>query len=475
MIEAGNAHTWRAQPKQREFLTLKCKEAMYGGAAGGGKSDALLIFAILYAQKYHGSKILILRRTLQELQKEGSLIPRSLELLSNTGWQYRDQKKKWYAPNGSVIEFGYCEAEKDVYQYQSAQYEVIIFDELTHFTEFQYLYMFSRCRSAKGFPACVRSATNPGNIGHAWVKKRFVTVCPPGQVHRSELKNPVTGKMETVERCFIPARVWDNKILLENDPGYLLFLQALPENERRALLDGDWDVFKGQYFGEWRYDLHVCKPFEIPEDWHRERAFDWGMAKPLAHYWVAVNPQGKAYVYREYYKTGKTAQVAAQEILALSAKEKYRFTHADPSIFSKKGEGPESIGEQMRRIMGPIMPSKNDRINGWMAVRKWLEIAPDGLPWLQVFDTCENLIRTLPEQIYDEIDVEDLNTDGEDHAVDAIRYWAVMRHAPPKEKEADRLKDLPLKDQGFWERWNAEQKLMKRKEGIQSLVEELGI
>lgn len=473
--KSSNAHTWRAQPKQREFLTLKVKEALYGGAAGGGKSDALIIFAILYALKYSGAKILILRRTLQELQKEGSLIPRSLELLSGTNWEWREQKKKWYAPNGSVIEFGYCESEKDVYQYQSAQYEVIIFDELTHFTEFQYTYMFSRCRSAKGYPSCVRAGTNPGNIGHAWVKKRFVSVCPPGQIHRTELVNSYTGKTEVMERCFIPAKVWDNRVLMEKDPGYLLYLQSLPENERRALLDGDWDVFKGQYFGEWRYDLHVCKPFEIPEDWHRERVFDWGMAKPLAHYWIAMSPQGRAYVYREYYVTQKTALMAAEDIKRMSGGESYRATYADPSIFSKKGEGTESIGEQMRKVIGSIMPAKNARINGWMAVRRWLEIAPDGKPWLQVFENCENLIRTLPEQIYDELSVEDLNSEGEDHAVDAIRYWAVMRHSPPKEKQEDKISHLKLNEQAFWGRFHEEQKQKRSQTGLEGLIQDLSI
>lgn len=450
MVEqAENILTWAAQPKQKEFLELKVKEALYGGAAGGGKSDALLIFAILYATKYPGSKILILRRTLQELQKEGSLIPRSLELLSDTDWRWREQKKKWYAPNKSVIEFGYCESEADVYQYQSAQYEVIIFDELTHFTEFQYTYMFSRCRSVRGYPSCVRSATNPGNVGHAWVKARFVTICPPGKIHRTELKNPLTGNVETLTRCFIPARVWDNKILIEKDPQYLLFLQGLPENERRALLDGDWDVFKGQYFPEWRYDKHVIKPFPIPAEWtSRYMCMDWGMAAPLACYWIVIAPNNRAFVYREHYKAGDIASVAAKAIKEKCEYPEYPFW-VSPDIFSKRGEAPESIAETFKKELG-FTPkrAKNDRVNGWMRMREWLNIAPDGLPWMQFFDTCSNIIRTLPEQIYDDKHVEDMSGKGEDHGCEAIRYFSVMRPRKSEVKEIDPvIAALPLKDQ----------------------------
>lgn len=466
---------WKAQPKQLEFLQAVTREALYGGAAGGGKSDALLAFAIAYALKYKGARILILRRTIAELQKEGSLIPRSHELLAEKGWKWNEQKKKWKASNGSVIEFGYCEAEKDVHQYQSAQYEVIIFDELTHFTEYQYTYMFSRCRSVKGYPACVRAATNPGNIGHAWVKKRFIDPVPPGTVHRSELKNEITGKTEVVTRVFIPAKVSDNKILMDMDPNYVLFLQSLDPATKAALLDGSWDSFQGQYFPEFDRRLHTCRPFPIPDDWIRERVFDWGMAAPLAHYWIALSPEGRAYVYREYYQTGKRAELAGEEIHRMSGNEKYRLTQADPSIFAKKGEGSESIGEQMKRKMGTIMPAKNARVNGWMAMRKWLGIAPDGLPWLIFFDTCVNAIRTIPELIHDELHPEDLNSDGEDHAADAIRYWCSGRNSPPKAKEGDNLKHLPLKDQAFWMRHHEEQQAKRGSKDVPGILEGLQI
>ena len=290
---------------------------------------------------------------------------------------------------------------------QSAQYADIEFDELTHFSNFQYEYLKSRIRSAAGVPVAVRSASNPGNIGHAWVKDRFVTITTPGKVY----VDPVTGK----DRVFIPARVYDNPILMKNDPGYVERLKSLPEHERRALLDGDWDVFKGQYFYEWRYDLHVVKPFPIPREWPRERSIDWGMAKPLSCHWYAISPDGRAYCYREYYATGRQAGDAGRDIRDLSQGEKYVRTWCDPSMFAKKGEGVESIAAQMQRSLGMLMPSKNERVSGWQAVRKCLSIAPDGLPFIQFFDTCVNMIRTMPQLIYDQLRVEDLDSEGEDH------------------------------------------------------------
>jgi len=461
-----NQLKWKAQPKQKEFLRLKVREALYGGAAGGGKSDALLAFACLYATKYAGSKILILRRTLAELQKEGSLIPRSLDLLSNTDWYYRDQKKKWFAPNGSVIEFGYCESESDVHQYQSAQYEVIIFDELTHFTEFQYTYLFSRCRSVKGYPACVRAATNPGNVGHAWVKKRFVSSAPHGTVQEIAIKNVVTNEMQSITRCFIPAKVWDNKILMDNDPNYILFLQSLPENERKALLDGDWDVFKGQYFYEWRYDRHVVEPFTIPSHWKRYVAMDWGMADPLACHWYAIDEDGRAWVYRELYTKGLIGSVAAEKINEMTPlDEKIESFVVSRDIFSKRGEAPESIGQTFVRklerfsVVAVKLTGKKPRVSGWMKVREWLADAPDGLPWMMFFNTCIHMIRTLPEQIYDEKNVEDM-AQLEDHCAEELRYFSVTHHRKPI-VEDNKYKDLPMKDQDRLLRDDRERKAQK--------------
>lgn len=477
--DISKAH-WIAQPKQEEFLHQKTYEALYGGAAGGGKSDALLAFSIARRIKYPKSKGLILRRTIEELRKEGSLIPRSFELLHGK-WRWVGSEKKWIAPNGSVIEFGYCKYEKDVYQYQSAQYDDICIDELTHWTEFQYEYLKSRARSARGIPVGIRCATNPGNIGHAWVKKRFVTICPPGQIYSNpnEFYLDKNGNKVLLTRVFIPAKIYDNKVLMEKDPGYIARLDQLPENERRALKDGDWDVFKGQYFYDWRYNLHVCKPFKIPQEWNRYITIDWGMAKPMAVYWIALAPEKRAYIYKELYTTGLISSQAAQKIVEMSdvPLKQIRYITADPSVFSRKGEGTESIGSTMMKAFKAaghpksIIPAKHERVNGWMRVREWFDIAPDGKPWLQVFENCENFWRTIPDLIYDENDVEDLDSDGEDHAADSFRYWAVTNPRPKLKEPVKPYDTLPEKDKAFWERWEHDQKNRAGKKGVKEALD----
>lgn len=458
-LEVSDIPSWEAQPKQMEFLTSKEKEVFYGGSAGGGKSDALLIFNILRRLKYPKSRGLIVRKTLAQLEKEGSLIPRSHELLSGR-WKWNGQKYTWTAPNKSVLQFGYCSCDSDVYQYQSSQYDDLEFDELTHLSEFQYRYLKSRCRSAKGYPTAIRSASNPGNVGHAWVKKYFILPTNYGQkVHTEFIPHPLTKELIPQARRFVPSNVFDNKILCENDPEYVLFLQSLPENERRALLEGDWDVFKGQFFNEWRDEKHVCKPFDIPKEWTKFITIDWGYAAPLAVLWIALDYNKRAWVYRELYETGLIAPDAAEKIRDMCMKDfpemtkenvlrGYKMITIDPSVFSKKGEGTESIANSIQKVFKrSLTPAKNQRVNGWMRMREWLSDAPDGKPWMIFFDTCKNAIRTIPEQVYENQEekkviksrIEDLDTSGEDHSADATRYWCVMRPRYPEKDKSDML------------------------------------
>lgn len=286
-------------PKQKKFIDCDCDEVLFGGAAGGGKSYGQLIDALLFALKYKGSRQLILRRTFPELER--SLILNSLSLFPREIASYSVSAKKWTFRGGSVIEFGFCDGEKDVFRYQGAEYDIVRFDELTHFTETQYSYLISRIRGTNGFPKQIKSTANPGGVGHSWVKARFIEGKSADKIHIDEHGRSI---------IFIPSFVGENTFLTEADPDYIKRLEQLPEKEKKALLYGDWDIFSGQVFTEWRNNpegyasrkfSHVITPFEIPREWRRYRAFDFGYSKPFAVLWFAVDHDGRAFCYRELY------------------------------------------------------------------------------------------------------------------------------------------------------------------------------
>ena len=255
--------------KQQEFIESTAFETLFGRCCRtDGKSYGQLIDAMLYALKYPKSKQIIFRRTYPELFQ--SIIRASLELYPREACEYKEAKKFWQFKNGSIIDFGYCQYENDVYNFQSAEYDVIRFDELTHWTEFMYTYLISRCRGTNGYPKYIKSSTNPGGIGHTWVKERFIDIGEPNKKHHVQLEN---GKTST--RIFIPSFVKDNLFMMEHDPDYINRLENLPEKEKQALLYGDWDIFDGQFFSEFNRKIHVCTPFVIPNDWRRYRTRDY--------------------------------------------------------------------------------------------------------------------------------------------------------------------------------------------------------
>ena len=237
--------------KQQAFINSAAFETLYGGAAGGGKSYGQIVDALLYALKYPGSKQLILRRTYRELER--SLIGTALTVYPRGLYAYNASNHIMTFKNHSIVDFGFCHNENDVYIYQSAEYDVIRFDELTHFTEQMYLYLISRCRGANDYPKHIKSSTNPCGIGHAWVKSRFIDIAPPNTLYTS-----ANGT-----RIFIPATVQENRFLMDTDPDYIKRLENLSERDKQALLYGDWDIFEGQYFTEWT-GISVTQPIELP-------------------------------------------------------------------------------------------------------------------------------------------------------------------------------------------------------------------
>ncbi len=407
--------------KQKAFIGASESEVLFGGAAGGGKSYGQMVDALLFALRYPCSKQLVLRRTFAELDK--SLIRTSLILFPREIYSFNSSSHTGKFRNGSIIDFGYCAAENDVYQYQSAEYDVIRFDELTHFTESQYIYLISRVRGANSFPKQIKSSTNPGGIGHAWVKRRFVDNSPAGEAFVGD---------DGMTRIFIPALLDDNRFLCSGDPRYRERLLALPERERKALLYGDWNIFEGQYFSEFDPRVHIIAPFEIPASWRKFRTIDYGLDR-LACLWVAISPEGISYVYREYCESNLQISAAAAAILARTpANEEIYATLAPPDLFSRSQESGKSKSALFSEFGINFTKTANDREAGWLALKELLSGV--GGVRLKIFSTCTEIIKCLPALTVDKIRTSDCATEPHEitHAPDALRGYAIFRAYPAR-------------------------------------------
>ena len=428
-------------PKQVQFFLSKTRYTAYGGARGGGKSWAARRKAILLAFRYPGIQILFVRRTYKDL-KENHLLQMQADVGHVT--KYDRESHAFVFPNGSRIRLGYCESESDVLQYQGQAYDVIFMEEATQFTEFQYQ-IFTECNRSSGmmkikFRPRMYFTCNPGGVGHAWVKRLFI-------------ERRYQGKERPENYAFIPSSVYENEYLMENDPDYVEALESLPEVRRRAMLYGDWNVFEGQFFPQFRDNpdgykthqwTHVVEPFAIPKEWQRYRAFDFGYARPFSVGWYAVNYDGTAYKYRELYGCTGEPDVGVRwppERIAKAIREiedqleppgVYISGIADPSIWTK--ETGESIAEIMEKHRVYFDKADNNRLNGWMQVQNRLEFDAEGRAALYIFSTCKDTIRTMPLMLHDRIRVEDLDTSLEDHAVDEMRYFCMARPIKPRSK-----------------------------------------
>jgi hypothetical protein len=435
-------------PKQQRFHASPAKYRLFGGAAGPGKTKALLMEAILQAHEHPGANTLLLRRTFPELEQSLLLyfrreVPRELYR------SFHDSKHvvTWW--NGSTTRFGYCQGESDVYQYQGGEFLFIGVDELTMFTlrQWQFLTSRNRCPVQGAFP-CMAGATNPGNIGHAWVKSLWIDRQPAAGMEHPE-------EYDAVDYEFIPARVSDNPIYAR-DENYLKTLRALPSHLRRAFLEGDWDVFAGQYFDRFDFARHVTRAEEIDWKpwWRRWISVDWGFEHPAAVYWHAAMPgieagEGEAnriVTYREYVTHRTPPRELGREITARSLstegdREKVEAVYLSPDAFARRTDE-ASIAEQMGDVLTAAgmprpVPADDDRVGGWMLMYQML----DAGEWV-LTENCIELIRTLPNLVRDPARIEDIEkTDGDDPA-DAARYGLKSRYALHRSDE----RRMPLAD-----------------------------
>lgn len=391
---------------------------------------------MLYALQYSGSKQIIFRRTFADLEK--SLIRVSMEMFPRDLASYNSSKHVWKFINGSIIDFGYIDNEKDVYQYQSAEYDVIRFDELTHFTEYMYVYMISRCRGANTFPKGIKSSTNPGGVGHTWVKKRFIDIGEPNKIH--EVINE-SGTSTT--RTFIPSLVQDNKFLLENDPDYVKRLDNLPEKERKALKYGDWDIYDGVFFPEFSRRIHVVEPFDIPSHWDKYIALDYGLDK-FAVLFVAIDTKGEAYIYNQIHKENLIVSEACQMLKSYMRGEPFRMIYAPPDLWNRNRDTGKSTFEVFMDNGITLTKAGNNRESGWLAVKEWLKVKKrrneqtgelEEVSSLKIFNNVLTLIEYLPQLQHDDKRVNDCATEPHEltHICDALRYFCVSRVSPSKE------------------------------------------
>lgn len=444
---------WTPQPKQALFMSRFEDEALYGGAAGGGKSDALVIEALRQVSIPH-YKALILRKT----------FPQLTELIDKTHIYYRRAFPRarynggshtWTFPSGAKIVFGSMQHSRDRFQYQGQAYDFIAFDELTHFAWDEYSYLFSRNRpNGPGTRVYIRATANPGGLGHGWVKERFVTAQKPMTTIWSDAEVVFPdghSEKRRKSRIFVPSSVFDNPALLKNDPDYVTRLASMPEAERRALLYGDWNSFTGQVFTEWRNDperygdrrgTHVIDPFRVPDTWRVWCSLDWGYAKPFSVGWYAVDHERRLYRIREYYGCTGEPDVGVRLEPAEAARQIKRIEREDINLSGRKiqrvgdpaiwgSDGTESIGALFERERIYFERGDNARIDGKMQVHHRLAFDGQGVPMLYVFSTCRHFIRTLPALVYDQRDVEDVDTAGEDHIYDELRYVCMKNPIAP--------------------------------------------
>ena len=436
-----------SEPNERQklFLSDRHKFIAFGGARGGGKSWAVRVKAVLLCLNYSGIRVCIVRRTYPELYTNHI---QQLRSMTADIAKYNSKHNELRFINGSYIFFRFCQNVSDLDKFQGQEYDVLFIDEATQFTEEMYNIITACVRGVNSFPKRIYLTCNPGGRGHGWVKRLFID-----RAYKSGEK--------AEDYNFIKSRVTDNTALMRDDPSYIERLQALPPKLRRAWLEGDWDIFEGQFFEEFRniiehYDdmryTHVIEPFEIPLSWNIYRSYDFGFAKPFSCGWWAVSHDNVAYRILELYGCRRDhgmsianegikwnpdqqfEEIAKMEREHPMLRGRQIFGVADPSIWdTSRGD---AIAEAAERHGVYFSPGDNNRIPGWMQCHYRMAFDEDGYPMMYVFNTCKDFIRTIPLLCYSETRPEDLDTAMEDHIADEMRYFFMSRPIAPRRLQA---------------------------------------
>lgn len=442
-------------PKQQAFFEARALHIGYGGARGGGKSWAGRRKGVMLCMNYEGLRGLLLRRTMPEL-RNNHIIPLRSELYGYA--RYNQDERTFLFPNGSRFVMGYCDNEGDLNQYQGQEFDFIIFEEATNFPEEWIIFISTTLRTTRtDFEPRIYYTMNPGGVGHEYLKRIFVD--------RDYKDGENAG-----DYVFIPATVYDNTVLMSANPQYIDRLKALPEHKRRAHLYGEWDVYEGQVFEEFRnlrehYEdrlfSHVIAPFEIPKEWRIYRSFDFGYSKPFSCGWWAVDYDGRLYRILELYGCVKDeADVGVKwapedifrEIKRIETEHRWLKGKriqgvADPAIWDASHG--VSIAETAEKCGVYFEPGDHKRLPGWMQVHYRLQFDKNGVPMMYVFSNCRAFIRTMPLLMYDEHRPEDIDTRQEDHVADEVRYICMANPLAPRPVEtATAAIYNPLEDDG---------------------------
>lgn len=462
------------QGPQTEALTRAEFEILYGGARGGGKTDAGMAWLLRHIDN-PSYRALIIRKNYDDLT---DWIDRARMMYRGTGAEFVGKPVEIKFPSGAIFRGGHLKDPHSYEKYLGQEYQRMVVEELTLIPrEEDYEKLLFSCRSTiPSIKPQVFATTNPGGAGHSWVKNRFIDQTEWGKpyTYSNELKNPLTGEKMFVSRSriFIHAQVEDNPTLISSDPGYVLMLDNLKGSNPglyRAWRFGDWNIPAGQVFSEFRYDTHVVSPFEIPATWNKWLAYDHGINNPFSLGFYAEDFDGRVYLVDELYMNGEDFQnkfgmpfsaARLAKIAMLLAKKKgwdYQYMVCDPSLWNKAAVGKikddgfegESAAEIMLSAGLKLIKGDNDRINGLLRYREALSQAPDGKPYYQIFSNCKDTIRTIPSLVYDVAKgkMEDVDTEGEDHCYDRDRYFFMSRPAMPTkvERPKTRLQEYKLR------------------------------